>query len=87
LDEALIHAVIAIESGHNPSAKSKKGAYGLMQLMPETARKYQAERKNPEENIMAGAKYLSYLLSMFGNNLPLALAAYNADPAAVSSMV
>jgi soluble lytic murein transglycosylase-like protein len=84
LDPALIHAVIAVESRHNPKAMSNKGAYGLMQLMPETARRFNAlNKRDYKQNILAGAQYLRELLGLFGGNLELALAAYNAGPAAV----
>jgi len=78
MEPALLHAVIATESGYDARAVSGKGAMGLMQLMPETARRYgAADPFNPGENIRAGAQHLSSLLQRFGNNLQLALAAYN----------
>ena len=78
LDPALLRAVIATESGYEANAVSCKGAMGLMQLMPETARRYGAtDPFNPVQNIHAGAQYLNSLLRRFGNNLNLALAAYN----------
>lgn len=81
---ALIHAVIAVESRHNPSARSKKGAYGLMQLMPATAHRFKViDKHDPKQNILAGAKYLRELLNLFNGDLMLALAAYNAGPGAV----
>ena len=84
IDAALLHAVISAESGYNAAAVSHKGAVGLMQLMPETARRYGVENSfDPAQNIRGGAKYLSYLLQLFGNNLELALAAYNAGENAV----
>lgn len=84
IDAALLHAVISAESGYNPSAVSNKGAVGLMQLMPETARRYGVENSfDPEQNIRGGTKYLSYLLQLFDNNLELAVAAYNAGEKAV----
>lgn len=84
VDAALLHAVISAESGYNPAAVSNKGAVGLMQLMPETARRYGvANSLDPEQNIRGGTKYLSYLLQMFNNNLELAVAAYNAGENAV----
>lgn len=84
VDVALLHAVISAESGYNPAAVSNKGAVGLMQLMPETARRYGvANSLDPEQNIRGGTKYLSYLLQMFNNNLELAVAAYNAGENAV----
>lgn len=79
LDEALLHAVIAVESGYNSRIVSRKGAVGLMQLMPATARRYQVSNSfDPAQNIHAGAKHLSSLLAQFDNNIQLALAAYNA---------
>lgn len=79
LDQALIEAMIAVESGHSPVAVSAKGAVGLMQLMPETARRFGAlDATDPAQNIRAGARYLRYLLDIFKGNLELALAAYNA---------
>ncbi len=84
IEPALIHAVISAESNHNPKAQSKKGAYGLMQLMPETSRRFKVQNKNdPKQNVMAGAKYLRELLNIFNGDLTLTLAAYNAGPAAV----
>lgn len=84
LDPALIHAVIATESKHNPRALSNKGAYGLMQLMPTTARRFNVKDKNnTKQNIVAGAKYLRELLTLFNGDLKLTLAAYNAGPGAV----
>lgn len=84
VDAALLHAVISVESGYNPAAVSNKGAVGLMQLMPETARRYGvANSLDPEQNIRGGTKYLSYLLQMFNNNIELAVAAYNAGENAV----
>lgn len=84
VDAALLHAVISAESGYNPAAVSNKGAVGLMQLMPETARRYGvANSFDPAQNINGGTKYLSYLLQMFNNNIELAVAAYNAGENAV----
>lgn len=84
VDAALLHAVISAESGYNPTAVSHKGAVGLMQLMPETARRYGVENSfDPAQNIRGGAQYISYLLQLFGNNIELALAAYNAGENAV----
>lgn len=84
VDAALLHAVISAESGYNPAAVSRKGAAGLMQLMPETARRYGVENSfDPAQNIRGGAQYLGYLLQLFGNNTELALAAYNAGENAV----
>lgn len=84
LDKALLHAVIAVESGYNPKAISRKGAAGLMQLMPQTARRYGVnDLYDPMQNLHAGARYLKDLLAMFDNDLPLSLAAYNAGENAV----
>ena len=84
LDPALIHAVISAESGYNPSARSRAGAVGLMQLMPETAARYSVtNRWDPEQNIHGGSRYLRDLMQMFNNDLRLALAAYNAGENAV----
>ena len=79
LESALIHAVVSAESAYNATALSKKGAAGLMQLMPDTARRYGVtDRFDPKQNLHAGAKYLTDLLKMFNGNVSLALAAYNA---------
>lgn len=79
LDEALLHAVITVESGYNSLIVSKKGAVGLMQLMPGTAKRFNVKNSfDPAQNIHAGAQYLSKLLVQFDNNIQLALAAYNA---------
>ena len=84
LDPALIHAVIATESKHNPRAQSNMGALGLMQLMPATARRFNVkDRNDPKQNIVAGAKYLRELLTLYKGDLKLTLAAYNAGPGAV----
>lgn len=86
LAPALIHAVIAVESRHNPKAVSKKGAMGLMQLMPATAQDFGLSRvrlQDSRQNILVGAQYLKTLLRQFDGDLELALAAYNAGPAAV----
>jgi len=84
LEPAFIHAVIAAESQHNPRASSKKGASGLMQLMPATARRFNVLNKyDPQQNILAGSRYLKELSNLFNGDLNLTLAAYNAGPAAV----
>jgi soluble lytic murein transglycosylase-like protein len=84
LEPALIHAVISAESGYNPLARSSKGAKGLMQLMPATAQRYGVDNPlDPKQNIYGGAAYLRYLLTLFGNDVNLALAAYNAGEGAV----
>jgi soluble lytic murein transglycosylase-like protein len=86
LDPALVRAVIVAESACDPEATSKRGARGLMQLMPETARQYGAKNVlDPEQNIHAGSRYLRELSDRYQNDLQLVLAAYNAGPAAVDS--
>jgi soluble lytic murein transglycosylase-like protein len=80
----LLKAVIAVESRYNPNAVSRKGARGLMQLMPDTARRFSAgDMLDPRENVLAGAQYLRFLLDMFKGDLELVLAAYNAGEHAV----
>ncbi|MFC3530809.1 lytic transglycosylase domain-containing protein [Vogesella facilis] len=84
MDAALLHAVVAAESGYNPQAVSPKGALGLMQLMPATAQRYGvADPLDPEQNMRGGALYLRDLMTRFQNNLHLVLAAYNAGEQAV----
>jgi soluble lytic murein transglycosylase-like protein len=79
VDPLLVHAVVRAESGYDARAVSRKGAAGLMQLMPETARRYGVtDRFDPATNLDAGVRYLRHLLRMFDGNLSLALAAYNA---------
>ncbi|MBS0434775.1 MAG: lytic transglycosylase domain-containing protein [Proteobacteria bacterium] len=85
LPESLLAAVIAVESGFNPKAVSPKGAKGLMQLMPETARRFGVKDVFAvQENLNGGAAYLRWLLTQFDNDLQLALAAYNAGEGAVA---
>lgn len=80
----LLRAVIVVESGFNARAVSRAGAAGLMQLMPETARRYGVrDRFDPEQNIRAGARHLGWLLRRYDNDIKLALAAYNAGEDAV----
>jgi soluble lytic murein transglycosylase-like protein len=84
LEPALLHAVISAESGYDALARSPKGARGLMQLMPDTARRYGVDDPlDPEQNIYGGAAYLRDLLTLFGNDIKLALAAYNAGEGSV----
>lgn len=78
VDFGLVKAIIHTESGFDPNARSGPGAQGLMQLMPATARRYQVNNVwDPQENINAGSRHLRYLLTRY-QNVPLALAAYNA---------
>ena len=84
VDSDLIRAIIMVESQFNPSAKSKRGARGLMQLMPDTAEEFDVvDLNNPHENVLAGTRYIKTLLDRFDGDLKLALAAYNAGPQAV----
>ena len=87
VDFALIKAIIRTESGFNPRAVSRKGAKGLMQLMPATAQRMNVSNIfNPRENIEGGVRYFKYLLSLFNNDLRLSLAAYNAGENLVSEL-
>jgi soluble lytic murein transglycosylase-like protein len=80
----LLRAVIVVESGFNSHAVSKRGAVGLMQLMPATASRFGVSNPyDPRENVHAGARYLKFLIDRFGQDVRLALAAYNAGEEAV----
>lgn len=84
VDPKLVKAIIKVESNFNPKAISPKGAMGLMQLIHATAKEMEVEDTfNPQENIEGGVKYFKYLLEEFDQNIPLALAAYNAGPGRV----
>jgi len=84
LPEELLHAVMAVESGFNPRAVSHKGAAGLMQLMPGTAKEmYVSDVWSPSQNIEGGARYLRILANQYEGDLTKTLAAYNAGPEAV----
>lgn len=84
VDPSLVRAVVEVESSFRPAAVSPKGAVGVMQLMPATARRYGvADRRDPAQNLEGGVAYLKDLLSRFGGNVALALAAYNAGEHAV----
>jgi len=85
IDPALVRAVVHVESGFNPKARSHKGASGLMQLMPATARQWGVSAPHDaSQNITGGSQYLAYLLARYNGNTPLALAAYNAGEGAVN---
>src|SRR5258707_8198904 len=84
VDPVLVRAVIVVESNYDPRCVSHKGARGLMQLMPETAKRYGVrDLFDIEQNIRGGIRYLADLLEMFPNDLSRTLAAYNADENAV----
>ncbi|HWP66464.1 MAG TPA: lytic transglycosylase domain-containing protein [Candidatus Limnocylindria bacterium] len=86
LEFALVKAIVRAESGFDPFAVSRKGARGLMQLMPATARMHGVrESFRPRDNVDGGARHLRQLLDRYGGNLPLALAAYNAGEARVEA--
>lgn len=84
LDPKLLKSVMLFESGFNPKAVSRKGARGLMQLMPRTARLHGVQNvHDPQQNVQAGARHLAYLLELYRGDLEKTLAAYNAGEAAV----
>ncbi len=84
LSPRLLEAVAYVESRFRQEAVSAKGAVGMMQLMPGTARELGVDPSDPAQNAQGGATYLRQMLSMFDNDLELALAAYNAGPSAVT---
>ncbi len=84
VDPRLLHAVVLQESRYKTDAESYAGAQGLMQLMPAAAKRFKCDdRKDPQQNIEAGAKYLRWLLKRFDGDVSLALAGYNAGEGAV----
>jgi soluble lytic murein transglycosylase-like protein len=84
VDPQLVHAIIKVESEYNPRAVSPKGAMGLMQLVPGTAQRFGvANPFDPKQNLEGGVTYQRYLLNLFGGDLALSLAAYNAGENAV----
>lgn len=85
LSPRLVQALVQVESGYNPRALSNKGAMGLMQLMPDTARELGVtDAYDPDQNLRGGTRYLWQMIRRYQGNLELALAAYNAGPTAVS---
>jgi len=84
LEEALVKAVIKVESDYQPRVVSRKGAQGLLQLIPQTAKDLKVSNPfDPYENIRGGSEYLRMMLDLFNNDVELALAAYNSGPSTV----
>ncbi|MFV2071553.1 MAG: lytic transglycosylase domain-containing protein [Thermoanaerobaculales bacterium] len=85
VDPKLVDALVRVESGYDPKAVSRRGAMGLMQLMPDTARRLEVDDPfDPEDNVRGGVREFSRLVDRYSGNLQLALAAYNAGEGAVA---